>query len=195
MKTLQFTNYNQPNDNSIHTKDKLFSVWLYWDVIFYFSDKKKMNNFLADLNKFLNIQIVDISTFYCNTFLIYRELWFFADATDSNISLHHFISIEKQFNLIYKQSNIAPRNLYIFKNFIDLIADLKDILQNLRLICTQKKISVTMQKIDSNLYNLSRIENDFKNYMQKTKKIDNNKQKADNYDYTEIIKAGRNKKK
>ena len=74
MKTLQLNNYKDPDKSSIFIKDSKFTVWLNWDLSFSFSDKKKLNNFIADLNRFLNLQLIDINSIYCNTFLIYRDL-------------------------------------------------------------------------------------------------------------------------
>ena len=187
MKTLQLNNYRDPDKSSIFIKDSKFTVWLNWDLSFSFSDKKKLNNFIADLNRFLNLQLIDINSIYCNTFLIYRDLWFFDDNTDTNVKLNDFISVEKQFFMIYKQANITARNYYVFKNIIDLCQELIKILNQLREICTQKKISITLQKIDANIYSLNRIKIDLLNYNQDKKPISLENELPEDYNYSKYL--------
>lgn len=64
------------NEGSFNENDKTYSVWLGNRTGIQFYSKRMMNAFVADTNRFLTAQMVELNIYYKEIFCQYRDCWF-----------------------------------------------------------------------------------------------------------------------
>jgi hypothetical protein len=120
MKNCKLKKYDTPNNASIFTKDKYFSVFLDRELTIRFSNKKHCEKFLSDLRKDIDNLITTVNNALCDIYKYYRISWYY---TRINY-FDEFENIESYLNKIVKYEWIANANYFIFTSLVKLFDEL-----------------------------------------------------------------------
>jgi hypothetical protein len=124
MQKIAISNIKEKKANSIMIRDRLYSIYLGNSQIVYFKNIKHAKSYLAQLNSFLNMQLIEINHINIYIFIDYRKMaiiyneYFLNDNHAQNLIL----CIDKFFIKSVSQTcSWANRNNFYFLNIQKLI--------------------------------------------------------------------------
>ena len=137
MKKINLSHIRIPDKKHFLSAQRTYGIFLGNEINISFPSEKKARKFLADTNRFLNIQLQELNQVYIQLFAEYRRLWFIIDF-ESNIE-DAFHDITKFFKKIVSHGTGENSNVYIYLDFIRLTNELKNVIE--KLIVFQRKIN------------------------------------------------------
>jgi len=129
MKKINLTYIRLPDKTSYMTWQKTYSILLGNEIKVSFSSEKKAKKFIADTNRFLNLQLQELNQVYIQLFAEYRRLWFIIDF-EENIE-DSFHDINKYFKKLTKHGHSENSNIYVFLDFIRISNEIKTVTEKL----------------------------------------------------------------
>lgn len=123
MKQINLSQIGQPNKKHPYLEHRLYRVSLGNGYVFKSKSVIKARAFLAQTNKFLNLQLHTINRLYIEVFRIYRANWFYLENNFEDLetlAIKSFKNIDDRFNLIIKRGDWTNGNHYVFNHLLSV---------------------------------------------------------------------------
>lgn len=159
------------NDESFNENDKTYSVWLGNRAGLKFYSKRHMAAFIADTNRFLTAQLVELNIYYKLVFCEYRDAWFvlYNYKNGKRVMLHQVESeIEKALNNVQDQFSRAGNS---YRGASSGGWSFKFILNICDYLLTATDLLITVNKKRNNTINYHNLETLRKNINQVADRI------------------------
>lgn len=129
MKKINLTHYTLPEKTSWLKVNNTYTLLLGNELRCSFSNETKCKKFLAETNRFLNLQLQEINQIYIQTFSEYRNLYFIIDF-EQNIE-SSLNDVDKLFKRVFFNNHSENSNCFVFMHMFRLIDELKLVIEKL----------------------------------------------------------------
>jgi hypothetical protein len=162
MKKINLTFTSLPDKSSWLSSQKTYSVYLGNEITTSFTSEKKVKKFLADTNRFLNLQMNELNQIYIQFFAEYRRLWFIIDFEDSiEDSIR---DINRFFKKILKSNSGVNGNFFVFIDFMRLTKELTEAIEKLQEFQKENNNYTEVNQLATLLLRCNNIDEVLKNY-------------------------------
>lgn len=161
MKKINLTYIRLPDKHSWLSEQKTYSVYLGNEVKASFPSEKKVKKFLADTNRFLNLQLHELNQIYIQLFAEYRRLWFKLDENDFEDRLR---DVSKLFKKVTRYNHGENSNYFVFFDFIKLTRELTETAEKLQEFQFDDNNYSEVNLLATLLFRLDNIDQVLKNY-------------------------------
>lgn len=151
MKKIKFSIIYPGDETSTYTNVKKMTIFLGPGKLFLFTDMKKVNRFLAETNRFINIRLFGLNSGYIKIFKEFRDLWFDLSSTDTRIVRNLFDSIDYEFELLIPRAN--NQNVLILKKIKSIYLILINVANILKFKASKMNTMHTFHIIDISINN------------------------------------------
>jgi hypothetical protein len=167
MKLIKIQEFKSPEKNSVYLDRQKYCVTLGNNTKHYFTDKRKVSNFLATTNKFLNEQLQELNLYFADCFTLYRSAWLIYDnknAADQQKIIINFNNLTKSFDSAVKY-RIGYLGNFAAWNFLNnIIANILEITSTLLPLFTYRQYFDKCTQLKRMIKNINDIKENLKRY-------------------------------
>lgn len=131
MHEIKLIQYTRPDKTSGKTSERLYSVWVPNNERFYFTSKRNLLRWLAELNRHLNQLAHELNGLTADCFAEYRYYYFHLNTIERGEIESLFNGINRMFGLLVTRSQSANGNAFTYDRLNNIASGLLDIVANL----------------------------------------------------------------
>lgn len=157
MKKIKLRNITLPAPLAPYTEQTLYRVYLGNGYVCKSPALREAKRFLAETNRFLNVQMHELNLIYCDVFRQYRRNWFYfshafagAELISSDRDCREAMrDTERIFDLLIERSHHINGNFLVFAFFKSIIGNLDTVIGVLTEMMKEKSNGVDVQELQA----------------------------------------------